>query len=587
MTINNTQLYNAFISGAQTLIAQRQSLNAINVFPVADGDTGTNMASTVEAILRHGQLKTGMADTLASITDAVSMHAKGNSGAIFAQFVIGLNETLPDRELSDHDVIIGLNEAVKRVYSALSHPVEGTMITVMRLWVNELEHLITKGHDLKEAFDKALLKANEVLKDTPNLLTILKEHHVVDSGAKGFVHFLEGFSQGLFSKTKPVITLDDSLRFEASHLADANEVITHRYCTEALVEGDVGEVKTQLEALGDSVLIVKSHRFTKIHLHTNAPDQVMALLETRGKLIQQKADDMVLQHADFSPKAKIALVTDSIADLPAALILDHQIHVMPLTVMVDGAPYLDRLTLPASRFYDRVSTFKEYPSSSQPNQKAVEALFRDLLTHYDHVLAVTVSSGMSGTHQVVKAAAATFDGQVAVVDSKKNSGAQGLVVLQAAQLIRQGHALDNIVNELELSLPLTHIFVSVDTLKYMVKMGRISPVVGRIAKWVNLKPIVSIDANGKGVTMGSAFSKKQTEAKILKQIDTLASTHDVVAYAIVHGNDAQRAQRFTQLLTDKLDQAPTFIEEVSTIVAMSAGPKTIAVALQLKPKANT
>ena len=135
MSINTTQLYNAFIHGAQTLIAQRQALNAINVFPVADGDTGTNMASTVEAILRYGQLKDGMADTLASITDAVSMNARGNSGAIFAQFVIGLNETLPDHELNEKEIIAGLQEAVKRVYSALSHPVEGTMIMVMRLWV--------------------------------------------------------------------------------------------------------------------------------------------------------------------------------------------------------------------------------------------------------------------------------------------------------------------------------------------------------------------------------------------------------------------------------------------------------------------
>lgn len=586
MTINTTQLYNAFIHGAQTLIAQRQSLNAINVFPVADGDTGTNMASTVEAILRYGQLKETMADTLASITDAVSMNARGNSGAIFAQFVIGFNETLPDRELSERDMIQGLQEAVKRVYGALSHPVEGTMITVMRLWAQELESLITKGHDLKEAFDTALLKANDVLKDTPNLLTILKEHHVVDSGAKGFVHFLEGFSTGLFTKTRPVITFDESVLFEENHIVDANETITYRYCTEALVEGEVGDIKTQLEALGDSVLIVKSHRFTKIHLHTNTPDQVMALLETHGKLIQQKADDMVIQHADFSPKADIALVTDSIADLPQALILDHQIHVMPLTVMVDGAPYLDRITLPASRFYDRVNSFNEYPSSSQPNQKAVEALFRDLLTHYKQVLVLSVSSGMSGTFQVIQAAASAFKGKVAVIDSKKNSGAQGLLVLQAAKLIREGKTLEAIVETVQKSIPLTHIFVSVDTLKYMVKMGRISPVVGRIAKWVNLKPIVSIDANGKGVTMGSAFSKAQTEAKILKQVDTLLKTHDLVSYVIVHGNDPQRADRFKTLLTQRLGQAPLYVEEVSTIVAMSAGPKTFAIAIQLKEKAQ-
>ena len=544
------------------------------------------MASTVEAILRHSQLKDGMAETLASITDAVALNAKGNSGAIFAQFVIGFNETLPDRDLDEQEMIRGLQEAVKRVYGALSHPVEGTMITVMRLWVSELEQLLTKGHDLKEAFDKALLKAHDVLKDTPNLLTILKEHHVVDSGAKGFVHFLEGFSQGLFSRTKPIIPLEDSLRFEDSHIVDASETITHRYCTEALVEGEIGDLKDRLNALGDSVLIVKSHRFTKIHLHTNKPDQVMALLETQGKLIQQKADDMILQHADHTPKSDIALWTDSIADLPASVILDHQIHVMPLIVMVDGSPYLDRLTLPASRFYDRVNTFKEYPSSSQPNQKAVEARFKELLTHYKQVLAITVSSGMSGTHQVVNAAAQAFEGRVVVIDSKKNSGAQGLLVLQAAKLIQEGQTLDSIVNTLKASIPNTHIFVSVDTLKYMVKMGRISPVVGRIAKWVNLKPIVSIDANGKGVTMGSAFSKKQTEAKILHEIDALLTTQDLASYAIVHGDDPQRAERFTQLLTEKLGQAPAFVEEVSTIVAMSAGPKTFAIALQLNEKAS-
>lgn len=585
MSINTTQLYNAFIHGAQTLIAQRQALNAINVFPVADGDTGTNMASTVEAILRYGQLKDGMADTLASITDAVSMNARGNSGAIFAQFVIGLNETLPDHELNEKEIIAGLQEAVKRVYSALSHPVEGTMITVMRLWVQELDGLIAKGHDLKEAFDQALLKANEVLKDTPNLLTMLKEHHVVDSGAKGFVHFLEGFSKGLFTKTQPVFTIDEGLLLDDSHIVDANETITYRYCTEALVEGEIDEdLHAQLDALGDSVLIVKSHRFTKIHLHTNTPAKVMALLETRGKLLQQKADDMILQHADFSPKAKIALLTDSIADLPTSAIRDHHIHVLPLTILVDGSPYLDRITLPASRFYDRVASFTDYPSSSQPNQKAVEAIFKNLLTHYEQVLTLTVSSGMSGTHQVIQAAAASFDGKVTVIDTKKNSGAQGLLVLQAAQLIREGQTMEAIIKAITTSIPLTHIFVSVDTLKYMVKMGRISPVVGRIAKWVNLKPIVSIDANGKGVTMGSAFNKKMTEAKILKQLDLLLKTHDLASYAIVHGNDSQRAERFKNLLTQKLGQAPVFVEEVSTIVAMSAGPKTIAVAIQLKEK---
>jgi hypothetical protein len=585
MTIKSTQVYNAFVSGAQSLINQKRILNEINVFPVADGDTGSNMASTMEGLLRQSRSTDSMSETMNSIAEAVSMNAKGNSGAIMAQFIIGFSETVPDHDLSDNDFIDGLKVAVKKVYGALSQPVEGTMITVMRLWVEEVETLYKSSHDFKKAINASINKAHTVLKDTPNLLLVLKEHHVVDSGAKGFVHFIEGFIKGLYTTEKIKIEESSEGLDSEIHVHMGDEAINFRYCTEALVsttQETTDQIRATLEALGDSLLMVKSRNYLKIHLHTNTPDKVMEALRPLGSIIQQKADDMILQHKDLHPQTKIALMTDSIADIPQSLIDEALIHVYPLTIMIDEAPYLDRLTMPSSSFYDQLSQFKKYPSSSQPTLKSIQDIYKSLLEQYPQVLVVSVSSKMSGTHQVFEKAAEAFDGRVVVVDSKQNSGAQGLLVTLANQLIQEGLPIEVIKAKLEKASQNTKIFVSVDTLKYMVKMGRIPPVLGKIGKWINMKPIVTIDSEGHGKTMGSAFSKKQTENRMIKEVMKMASEKKLINYCIVHGNDLERAQRFSDLLTQKLNKAPLYIEEVSSIVAMSAGPKTFAIAIHVE-----
>lgn len=586
MSINSAQIYNAFISGAQTIIQERQSLNELNVFPVADGDTGNNMASTMDAIIRQSKPSNSMRETLQSITDAVSLNARGNSGAILAQFIIGFSESCPDQELSDRDFIDGLKIAVAKVYAALSHPVEGTIITVMRLWVAEIDALYQKGNDLKTSIDLAFNKAQEVLRDTPNLLKVLKDHHVVDSGAKGFVHFVEGFMQGLWNTLLKVVNQEE-VDFDESHLLDADEEIHYRYCTEALLEHpskDTKDLKVKLDALGDSLLIVTSQSRTKIHIHTNHPDEVMEVMRSYGDIIQQKAEDMRIQHADFKPEYPIALLTDSIADLPKSILLDGSVHILPLTIMVGRNAFIDRLTLSAQRLYSQVSDYPEYPSSSQPNEKVVSEIYRSLLRNYEQVLVVSVSSKMSGTHDVLAKTAKAFGNKVVVVDSRRNSAAQGLLVLSARKFIEQGYPLETIVGKLEALRLNTQIFVSVDTLKYMVKMGRVSPVVGKVAKLVNLKPVVSIDDEGKGITIGSAFNKHMTEKRMLKEIDAMIKGKQLIQYAIVHGNDKDRAEYFADHLTKKFKQKPEFIEEISTIVAMSAGPKTFAIALQVEPQ---
>lgn len=582
MAINHNNIYNAFALGAQKLSTKRQQLNDINVFPVADGDTGTNMVSTLNSVLRLPKGKS-LQEVCDGLSDTVSLNARGNSGAILAQFVIGFTENISE-PIQNSSIVHALNAAVDRVFGALSHPVEGTIITVMKDWAQEVQRLSHLEEDLKEVFEKAMIRVQSSLENTPNILKVLKEYHVVDSGAKGFVHFIEGFIEGLFKEEIDIVELDEDISIgTVDHDHDAE--ITERFCTEFLLENaqEGIDYKAWLEPLGSSLLVVQSKKRVKIHIHTNNPEVAARKLSNYGDLIQQKVDDMVLQNADLRTKQKIALITDSIADLPDDLRSGTDIHVFPLTIMVGQHAYLDRSTLTARQFYEDVDTYPEYPSSSQPSVAQVEKYYSQLLAHYSELLVVSVSSGMSGTYSVFSQAAEKLK-NVHVFDTKVNSVAQGLLVLHAHNAIQAGKSIDDILSELTQLRDHTKIFVSVNTLKYMVKMGRVSARLAKIAAILNMKPVVSIDEAGKGITLGSAFSNNQSVKRVFKELDKALKGRKLLRYAIVHGNDLKRAEDMAKTLTEKFKMEPSFISEISTIVAMSAGPKTFAIALQSTEK---
>ena len=589
--VRTQQLYEAFSRGAQEVIKQRRELNRINVFPVADGDTGTNMAATMESILTNSHLYPSSKETMQSISDAVTLGSRGNSGAIFAQFTIGFTQHFEDETISETEFVAALQQAVRFVYKALAVPVEGTMITVIRIWAQEVEFLFNESHDLKSSIQKSQAKAYQALLDTPKLLEVLRVHQVLDSGAKGFFHFIEGFISGLFHEDlneMEEVEESNEVVHDETHI---HETLTHRYCTEVVIGNvtlETSELRTRLSELGDSILFIQNGKKIKIHVHTQQPATVVAEMRRYGQVLFQKVDDMARQNqALYLRKSDTALLTDSIADLNQEWMDEHQVHILPMTIIFDQSSYLDRLTMNAERFYQEVDQLAEYPSSSQPNEKQLIDKYSDLLKNYQNILHVCVSSQMSGTYNAALSAARKLDpeGQrIAVLDSKVNSGAEGLLVMEAADLIDQNKSLPEIIKQLTDPAKVSKIFVSVSTLKYMVKMGRISPVLGRIAKWINMKPIVTIDENGKGITMDKAFSKKQTEKHIVDHIKKLMTTHDIDTYSIVHGDDLDRAERFAEVFTQLIGKPPVMIQEVSAIVAMSAGPKTIAIACRATQK---
>ena len=193
MLITNKQVYESFIRGAHHVIERKEVLNKINVFPVRDGDTGSNLSSMMRSIIEMAENKVSVKTTLESVADAALYGARGNSGIIFAQYFRGLSESIEgDEAISVNDFAAACRCAAKYAYDAIENPVEGTMITVMREWGNVLTAECKRHTSLTEIFRNALNQVEIALERTKEQMPILKKANVVDSGAKGFTYFIEG-----------------------------------------------------------------------------------------------------------------------------------------------------------------------------------------------------------------------------------------------------------------------------------------------------------------------------------------------------------------------------------------------------------
>ena len=586
--LTGENMYYAFLSGALEVIKQKTELNRINVFPVPDGDTGSNLAFTMYTIVENATINDSVKQTMKSIADAAIDGARGNSGIIFAQYINGMYMELNDKENVDlNSFSTSAGKAVEYAYSSIANPVEGTMITVMKDWAIALADCGQKSTDFVEAMTLSLEVAMQSLRDTPLKLKVLRDAHVVDSGAKGFVHFLEGFLKfvakreiAIFNNKEVIIHYDEEF-----HMLE-NIDLTNRYCTEALIKGkdlDTAFIKAELLEFGDSMVIAGNKDKLRVHIHTSKPEEIFKVLRKHGKIIQQKSDDMLRQfESAHNRKYNIALITDSIADLPREIMDKYQIHLVPLNLIIEDSNYLDKRTITSSEFYNIMDEIEVYPSSSQPTIRIVENYINELVSHYDKVIAITVSSKMSGTYNTFKNAIANLGlskDKIALIDSKRNSGAQGLIVLEAAEYIDAGDSFETVVEKTKAVAEKSEIYVSVLDLKYMIKSGRIGRATGMVAGALNFKPVVSIDKNGDGSIIGKSFSVWSNTQKVYSLVQEVANNSGVSRYAVVHANSLDRAKEFVDNIKRITGKEPEYIMEISSIVAMSAGIGSVAVAL--------
>lgn len=589
--INGHQIYNCFISGFKNIKDDREEINSINVFPVADGDTGNNLVRTIKLIVAKLEPKKSASEVLDNIASLSLDSARGNSGLIFSQFLNGLAIFTQGKEaLTLNDFSKAANGAAKMAYEAVEEPVEGTILTILRVWAKAIEDFSVDVEDIEPVFSKALIKAKGALENTKNQLEILKENDVIDAGAFGFVSFLEGIDK-LSKKTPLSIGLlrntdDKILNDGATHIHSLKgSKVEFRYCTEVLLEsfGNSKDIiKEKVSSLGDSMVVTQGVNKLRLHIHTNKPNRVVEILKSEGRILEQKADEMFRQEQILSRRlSNIAVLTDSIADIPRDLLDQYQIHVINNKLLWGDEEYLDRITITPKEFYKYQKTRKDFPGSSLPSEGEVRTVYNYLLEYYDGIIVLPVGKLLSGTWNVMNKVAEKIDPKrekIKVIDTCLNSAAQGLLVSEVGKKSLTNKTLDELVTYSESLKKRIRIYVSVDTFKYMVKGGRVSPLKGLVAKILNLKPIVSLDESGKSLLIGKAFSRESLLKKINALISSRNKDNSILSYAIVHADDLETASKFSSIMTDSLCKTPEYISEISTIVGTHSGRGAIAIA---------
>lgn len=313
--IDALQLKNAFLAGANNLNAKKEWINELNVFPVPDGDTGTNMTMTIMSAAR--EVAAISAPTLENVAKAMASGslrgARGNSGVILSQLIRGFTKEI--REHADEAGIDNLimarafSRAVETAYKAVMKPKEGTILTVAKGMADRITELSVTDEDLITLLEKVVAYGDEVLAKTPEMLPVLKEAGVVDSGGQGLMTVVKG---ALASLKGEEVTLDlgdqGAAKTEApTERKSRGEISTadikFGYCTEFMVNGDheftdeeVDSLRAWLGGVGDSIVCFSDENIIKVHVHTNHPGEAFEKGLTMGYLSKMKVDNMRLEH---------------------------------------------------------------------------------------------------------------------------------------------------------------------------------------------------------------------------------------------------------------------------------------------------
>jgi len=585
--MDGEKLFHAFLHGRKEILKKQKDLNKMNVFPVPDGDTGTNLASTMNAMVEGAEAQASISSVSRHFAENALTGSRGNAGIIFAQFIHGLSEAVRGKDTINRiELVHAMKRGVESAHKAIAKPVEGTILTVMKAWANALHAVHEKSSDLGEMFHHALQVARQKLQETPKMLKILEKAGVVDAGAQGFVHFLEGISSFFRhgKKLNPdiagvVLEQDDHIHLE---VLEGN--LSQRYCTEALIQGShmhTDQIRTAIEGEGDSLIVAGTAERIRIHIHTNHPARLFTILKQFGTIVQQKVDDMKQQYnVHYHRKSKIALVTDSCCDLPPDFLDENQIHMVPLSISFDKQQYIDKLTILPEQFYKLLETEPAFPQTSQPTVKAFENLYSFLGTYYDSIVSVHLSSALSGTWNAARQAAKKFKNKkITVIDSKNLSISLGLIVRQLVPYVHEGRSHEFIVRKAKQLSEDVIVLVSVKTLKNLVRGGRISPLKGWIARALNLKPIVSIDREGKTTMFGKAFSNRANIRKILNIIRKRHRERPISHFIIGNADNTAEALKLEKEMKKITGKKADHILSVSPVIGTHVGSGAVGISI--------
>ncbi len=581
--VDGPRLARSVYAAADWVTAGREEINRLNVFPVPDGDTGTNFSLTLRSVADACRAlgNASLGDTARTMARGAVLGARGNSGMMLAHFLLGFAESIGDRpSATARDIAAAMRRGSDMLYASLDEPREGTILTVAREAVAAAERAAADSPDISEFMQRMLKEGERSLARTPELLAVLREAGVVDAGGKGFVRMLEGVVR--FIEGDPILAAPPGASGELDIPAAAVSVAAERdyqFCTEFMVRGlplpAANEVRAAMHQFGGSVVVAAVTDILKVHVHTDTPEAVFTFAGRWGNLTFTKADDMRAQHRALAhpERRPVAVVTDTSADLPDAVLDRHHIALVPLQILFGDAAYQDRVGIRPEEFYRRLRVAKQLPTTSQPTPADFVRVFRSALAEADEVVAVLLGSALSGTYQAAQAAIrAAGLSRVRLVDSRAASFSLGLLALRAAELAESGWGAEAIATELERVRSQSGLLLTVDTYDNLIRSGRVSRGKAWLAGMLDVKPILSLDAAGRVVPVDRVRGSEAVVSRMLALVERqLTPRPRSVRFGVTHVEAPEVAERVRTALLAAYQPRDCFVALATGVLGAHLG----------------
>jgi DegV family protein with EDD domain len=592
--IDGPRLARSVYAAADWVAAGRDEINRLNVFPVPDGDTGTNFSLTLRAVADACRAlgDAPLSETARTMARGAVLGARGNSGMMLAHFLLGFAESIGDRRTATaRDIAAAMRLGADTLYGSLDEPKEGTILTVAREAAAAAERAAADSPDITEFMRRMLAEGEEALAHTPELLAVLKEAGVVDAGGKGFMRMIEGVVR--FIEGDPILPAPpgevENYAFPAAEMTVAAER-DYQYCTEFIARGEqlpaANEVRAAMHQFGGSVVVAVVADILKVHVHTDTPEAVFTYAGRWGTLTSTKADDMRAQHRALShpERRPVAVVTDTSADLPDSVLDRHHIALVPLQILFGDLVFQDRVGIRPEEFYRRLRAARELPTTSQPTPGDFVRVFRSALEEADEVVAVLLGGSLSGTFQAAQAAVkAAGLARVTLVDSKAASLCLGLLALRGAELAESGWPAAEIATELDRVRKQSGVLLTVETYDNLIRSGRVSRGKAWLAGMLDVKPILSLDQTGRIVPVDRVRGREAVIGRMLARVEqALTPRPKVVRFGVAHVEAPEIAERVRTALVAAYRPRDCFVALATGVLGTHVGEGAWAICWQVE-----
>jgi len=548
-----------------------------------------SLGAALEILSHSGQEPLGT--FLANVADILLDSARGNSGAILAQFFQGMSDSAESLgRFTTRNFARAIELGSEYAHDALNNPREGTILSVIWVFANSLREQVelNKSATIEDAITIATEAAKLALVRTEEQLDVLKKEGVVDAGAKGFVTLVEGMTKFIVSgmiTEKPDLA-EILVTSGPTNTVGTDETLDYRFCTECIVTGDNidrRKLRERLAELGDSLVLAGTKRKAKIHIHVNKPEKVFDLARHYGELAGLKADDMQRQQHSTHDGNLFAVITDSAADIPDEDMERLDIHMVPCRVQFGERGYLDKVSITTSEFFEELRSNPVAPTTSQPSPGDFRRQYQYLASHFPDVISINLTPKVSGTLQAAQSAAARTNasGRVHVVNSKNASLGQGQLAIFAAECAAAGLDIDTTLAALRDLVPLTTSFALLRDLSYAVRGGRVPASRKWIADWLRLTPVVRTTPEGGVSASGMLPGKRNLLAKFANYIARHSSRGADLQIAIGHAICEADARKLQDLLLERMPNIrQCAMTGLGSALGAHGGPGSLVVGVQ-------